>query len=59
MQIVKKVRSKQAKECRGLLYAHGALFVNANKSKILYRFKDTNGDNQFDEEKELLKLPVD
>ena len=58
MQIVKKEwLLKQAKECRGLLYAHGALFVNANKSKILYRFKDTNGDNQFDEEKELFETP--
>lgn len=43
------------KECRGLLYAHGALFANANNSKALYRLRDTNGDGRFDEEKELLR----
>ena len=48
---------RQAKECRGLLYAHGALFLNASKSKILFRFRDTNGDGQFDEEKQLFETP--
>ncbi len=42
------------RECRGLLYAHGALYANANNSKALYRLRDTNGDGEFDEEK-LLK----
>ena len=42
------------KECRGLLYAHGALYANANNSKALYRLRDTNGDGKFEEEK-LLK----
>jgi putative heme-binding domain-containing protein len=41
-------------ECRGLLYAHGALYVNANNSKGFYRLRDTNGDDQFDEKKLLL-----
>jgi hypothetical protein len=40
-------------ECRGLLYAHGALYVNANNSKTLVRLRDTNGDDRFDERKEL------
>ncbi len=29
----------ELKECRGLLFAHGDLFVNANNSKALYRVK--------------------
>ncbi len=41
-------------ECRGLLYAHGALYVNANNSKALYRLRSTRGDDTFDEVK-LLK----
>ena len=48
---------RQARECRGLLYAHGALFVNANKSKALYRFRDTTGDQLFDEQKQLFETP--
>ena len=36
-------------ECRGLLFAHGSLYVNANNSKGLYRLRDTDGDEQFDE----------
>jgi putative heme-binding domain-containing protein len=35
-------------ECRGLLHAHGALYVNANNSKALYRLHDTDGDDRFD-----------
>ncbi len=38
-------------ECRGLLYAWGVLYANANNSKGLYRLRDTNGDDQFDEVK--------
>jgi putative heme-binding domain-containing protein len=41
-------------ECRGLLYAHSALYANANNSKGLYRLRDTNGDGAFDESSELL-----
>jgi putative heme-binding domain-containing protein len=37
------------KECRGLLYAHGALYANANNSRALFRLRDTNGDGKFDE----------
>jgi putative heme-binding domain-containing protein len=42
--------------CRGLLYAYDALYVNANDSKGLYRLRDNDGDDQFDETK--LLLPV-
>ncbi|MDP7050921.1 MAG: c-type cytochrome [Verrucomicrobiota bacterium] len=38
-------------ECRGLLYAHGSLYVNANNSKALYRLRDTDGDSVLDHKK--------
>ncbi len=41
-------------ECRGLLYAYGSLYVNANNRKGFYRLRDTDGDDQFDEQKLLL-----
>lgn len=41
----------ELKECRGLLYAHGSLYANANNSKGLYRLRDTNGDGSLDEQK--------
>ena len=44
-------------ECRGLLYAHGSLYANANNSRGLYRLTDTNGDDQFDELKLLRETP--
>src|SRR5437660_2685038 len=42
-------------ECRGLLYAYDALYVNANNSKGFYRLRDTDGDGRFDEVKLLLR----
>src|SRR5205085_10247268 len=42
-------------ECRSLLYAHDALYVNANNSKGFYRLRDTKGDGRFDEVKLLLR----
>jgi len=42
-------------ECRGLLYAHDALFVNANNSKAFYRLRDTDHNDRFDEIKLLLR----
>lgn len=42
-------------ECRGLLYAYGALYAMANNSKTLVRLRSTHGDGHFDEIKELLK----
>ena len=44
-------------ECRGLLYAHGALYASANNSKGLYRLRDKDGDGQFDDTKLLRQLP--
>ena len=41
-------------ECRGLLYAHKALYANANNSKGLYRLRDADGDGVFEESVELL-----
>jgi putative heme-binding domain-containing protein len=41
-------------ECRGLLFAHGALYANANNSKGLYRLRDLDGDDQL-EDIQLLK----
>lgn len=41
-------------ECRGLLYAHGVLFANANNSRGLYCLRDTKGDGRFDEALEIL-----
>jgi putative heme-binding domain-containing protein len=37
-------------ECRGLLFAHDSLYANANNSKALYRLRDTDGDDRFDQE---------
>ena len=44
-------------ECRGLLYAHDSLYVSANNSKGLYRLRDTDGDDRFDEVKLLYQSP--
>ena len=43
-------------ECRGLLFAHDGLYVTANNSKGIYRLRDTNGDDTFDEVTLLRKL---
>jgi putative heme-binding domain-containing protein len=44
-------------ECRGLLFAHGSLYANANNAKALVRLRDTDGDDQFDEVKALRNTP--
>ncbi len=36
-------------ECRGLLWAFDSLYANANNSKGLYRLRDTDGDDRFDD----------
>ncbi len=41
-------------ECRGLLYAHGVLYANANNSKGLYRLRDADGDGVFEDKHELM-----
>lgn len=43
-------------ECRGLLFAHDSLYVSANNSKGVYRLKDTDGDDTFDDVKLLKTL---
>ena len=45
---------EELEECRGLLWAHNALYANANDSKGFFRLRDTNGDDLFDEKKLLL-----
>ncbi len=42
-------------ECRGLLYAEGALYAHANNSKVLVRLRDMDGDGVFEEKTELLR----
>lgn len=42
-------------ECRGLLYAYDALYANANNSLALYRLRDTDGDDHFDDKQVLLR----
>lgn len=42
------------KECRGLLYAHGALYAHANQSKGLFRLRDADGDGAFEQVKEIV-----
>ncbi|HUE71544.1 MAG TPA: PQQ-dependent sugar dehydrogenase [Pirellulaceae bacterium] len=49
--------NRELLECRGLLYADNALYANANNSKGLYRLRDTDGDDQFDEVKLLRQFP--
>ncbi|MCH7728491.1 MAG: PQQ-dependent sugar dehydrogenase, partial [Planctomycetes bacterium] len=44
-------------ECRGLLFAFDSLYANANNSKGLYRLRDTDDDDQFDEVKLLYHSP--
>ena len=44
-----EVVNDELNECRGLLWAHGSLYANANNSKGFYRLRDTTGDDQFDE----------
>lgn len=37
------------KHCRGVLYAHNSLYVSATNSNGLYRLRDLDGDDQFEE----------
>ena len=41
--------NEELEECRGLSFHGDTLFANANDSKALFRLRDTNGDDQFDE----------
>jgi putative heme-binding domain-containing protein len=42
-------------ECRGLLYAHGSLYANANVSKTLFRLTDQDDDGNFEERQALVR----
>lgn len=44
-------------EVRGLLYAHGALYANANNSLTMVRLRDADGDGRFDETTTLRTFP--
>ncbi len=46
-------------ECRGLLVAHGSLYAMANNDKALYRLRDADGDDRFDEVSRLAEFPGD
>ncbi len=41
-------------ECRGLLFAHGWLYANANRSKTLHRLRDSDDDGVFEDKEALL-----
>ena len=41
--------NEDLEECRGLAFRGDTLFANANDSKALYRLRDTNGDDHYDE----------
>jgi putative heme-binding domain-containing protein len=44
-------------ECRGLLYAHGALYASANNSRALVRLRDTDQNGSLDEVQTLREFP--
>lgn len=44
------------RHCRGVLYAHNSLYVSATDSNAIYRLRDTDGDDRYDEAKLLKQL---
>jgi hypothetical protein len=42
------VINQELLECRGLLFAHGALYANANNSKAIYRLQDLDADGSLE-----------
>ncbi len=44
-----EVINDSLEECRGVIFRGDDLFANANRSKAMYRLRDTTGDDQFDE----------
>lgn len=46
-------------ECRGLLFAHGALYAMANNDKTLVCLRDTDGDDRYDELTQLQEFKGD
>ncbi len=47
------------RECRGLVWALGGLYANANNDKALYRLTDSDGDDRFDKVEPLRTSPGD
>ena len=43
-----EVINQELLECRGLLFAHGALYANANNSKAIYRLQDLDADGSLE-----------
>lgn len=52
-----EIINEDLKGCHGILWADSSLFVNASDSKALYRLRDSNGDNSFDDLKLLREVP--
>jgi putative heme-binding domain-containing protein len=46
----------ELKHCRGVLFAHGSLYVTATNTPALYRLRDTDGDDRFDDVRLLKEL---
>lgn len=44
------------KHCRGVLYAHNSIYASATNGEGIYRLRDTNGDDKYDEVKLLKSL---
>ncbi len=47
------------RECRGLVFAHDALYAMANNDHSLFRLRDTNEDDQFDNVEKLVEFKGD
>jgi putative heme-binding domain-containing protein len=44
------------RHCRGVLFANQSLYVSATDSKAIYRLRDTNGDDLFDQKQLLTEV---
>ncbi len=49
----------QLKHCRGVLFSHGAVYVNATNSKEFWRLRDADSDGRFEERTLLKKFVYD
>lgn len=52
-----EVINDSLQECRGLLYAYGDLYANANNSRGLYRLHDADDDDRFEDVQLLRQFP--
>ena len=48
--------NESLRHCRGVLFAHDSLYVSATDSNGIYRIRDADGDDHFDEIKLLKKM---